>query len=74
MGSTESKWLVKSNDLINGPYEFNEVVESIFKGDVHLLDEIKGYLESNSKTNQKGLVEQEKVNTYEINEIKNQHK
>jgi len=36
--------------------------------------EIKGYLESNSKTNQKGLVEQVKVNTYEINEIKTEKK
>ena len=45
MGSTEKKWLVKSNDLINGPFEFNEVVENIFKGDVHLLDEIKGPFE-----------------------------
>jgi tetratricopeptide (TPR) repeat protein len=45
VSSTDCKWLVKSNDLINGPYEFNEVVENIFKGDVHLLDEIKGPFE-----------------------------
>ena len=32
--------------------------------------EVKGYLESNSKTNQKGLVEQVEVNTGEIKGIK----
>lgn len=32
--------------------------------------EILGYLESNEKTNQKGLVEQVKVNTNDINTIK----
>ena len=36
--------------------------------------EIKGYLESNSKTNQKGLVEQVKVNTYDINQIQTEKK
>ncbi len=32
--------------------------------------EILGYLENNNKTNQKGLVEQVKVNVFDINEIK----
>ena len=45
MDHAERKWLVKSNDLINGPFEFDEVVENIFKGEVHLLDEIKGPFE-----------------------------
>ncbi len=41
----EKKWLVKSSDSILGPYEFDTVVENIFNGEVHLLDEIKGPLE-----------------------------
>lgn len=39
---SDKKWLVKSSDLITGPFEFNQVVENIFSGEVHLLDEIKG--------------------------------
>lgn len=39
---TDDKWIVKSADSIHGPYPFDHVVESIFKGDIHLLDEIKG--------------------------------
>ena len=40
--SADNKWLVKSSDSILGPYEFDRVVENIFNGDIHLLDEIKG--------------------------------
>lgn len=43
--SVEKKWLVKSSDSIQGPFEFDSVVESIFTGDIHLLDEIKGPFE-----------------------------
>lgn len=43
--STDYRWLVKSSDLILGPYEFDQVVESIFNGEIHLLDEIKGPFE-----------------------------
>jgi len=42
---SDKKWLVKSSDLITGPFEFNQVVENIFSGEVHLLDEIKGPFE-----------------------------
>ena len=42
---TEKKWLVKSSDTIQGPLEFDVVVENIFTGDIHLLDEIKGPFE-----------------------------
>ncbi len=42
---SDKKWLVKSSDLITGPFEFNQVVDNIFSGDVHLLDEIKGPFE-----------------------------
>ena len=41
----EKIWLVKSNSSILGPYLFDEVVECIFKGDIHVLDEIKGPFE-----------------------------
>lgn len=41
----DKKWLVKSNDNILGPVEFDIVVDSIFNGDIHLLDEIKGPFE-----------------------------
>lgn len=48
---------------------------SKFMNDQNVFNtEVRGYLESNSKTNQKGLVEQVKVNTYEINEIKTEKK
>tara|TARA_R100000541_G_C1844188_1_gene76449 strand:+ start:44 stop:358 length:315 start_codon:yes stop_codon:yes gene_type:complete len=48
---------------------------STFMNEQNLFNaEIKGYLESNDRTNQKGLVEQVKVNTYEINEIKTEKK
>lgn len=43
--NAEKKWLVKSSDSILGPYEFDRVVENIFNGDIHLLDEIKGPFE-----------------------------
>ncbi len=43
--SAEKKWLVKSSDSIQGPFEFDVVVENIFTGDIHLLDEIKGPFE-----------------------------
>jgi tetratricopeptide (TPR) repeat protein len=43
--SAEKKWLVKSNDHILGPFVFDQVVENIFKGETHLLDEIKGPFE-----------------------------
>lgn len=43
--SVENKWLVKSSDTILGPYPFDQVVESIFSGEIHLLDEIKGPFE-----------------------------
>ncbi len=43
--SPEKKWLVKSSDSIQGPLEFDVVVENIFTGDIHLLDEIKGPFE-----------------------------
>lgn len=43
--SSENKWLVKSSDHILGPFEFDRVVEDIFKGEIHLLDEIKGPFE-----------------------------
>ena len=36
--------------------------------------EIKGYLESNTKTNQKGIIEQQEINTKDINNLKNQTK
>jgi tetratricopeptide (TPR) repeat protein len=42
---TDKKWLVKSSDAIQGPLEFDVVVENIFTGDIHLLDEIKGPFE-----------------------------
>jgi Tfp pilus assembly protein PilF len=42
---TDNKWLVKSSDTISGPYQFDEVVQHIFSGDIHLLDEIKGPFE-----------------------------
>ena len=38
----DKKWLIKSSDTILGPYEFDRVVENIFAGDIHILDEIKG--------------------------------
>ncbi len=41
----DNKWLVKSSDHILGPFEFDRVVEDIFRGDIHLLDEIKGPFE-----------------------------
>lgn len=40
--SKEQQWLVRSSDAILGPYKFDQVVESIFSGDIHLLDEIQG--------------------------------
>ena len=40
--TAEHKWLVKSNDSILGPFEFDLVVEKIFTGDIHLNHEIKG--------------------------------
>ena len=40
--SEDKKWLIKSSDTILGPYEFDHVVENIFAGDIHILDEIKG--------------------------------
>ncbi len=43
--SADRKWLVKSSDAIQGPLEFDVVVENIFTGDIHLLDEIKGPFE-----------------------------
>lgn len=43
--NVEKKWLVKSSDNILGPYPFDQVVESIFSGEIHLLDEIKGPFE-----------------------------
>ena len=43
--SSKKKWLVKSSDSIHGPLEFDTVVENIFSGDIHLLDEIKGPFE-----------------------------
>jgi hypothetical protein len=36
--------------------------------------EIKGYLESNSKTNQKGIIEQVSANTQDIHNIKTEKK
>ena len=32
--------------------------------------EIKGYFESNPRTNQKGVIEQQQINTWDISEIK----
>ncbi len=43
--NADKQWLVKSNDSVLGPYEFDRVVENIFNGDIHLLDEIKGPFE-----------------------------
>lgn len=43
--SAEKKWVVKSSDSITGPFEFDQVVEFIFSGEIHLLDEIKGPFE-----------------------------
>ncbi len=45
MSAVNKKWLVKSSDAIQGPYEFDVVVENIFTGEIHLLDEIKGPFE-----------------------------
>lgn len=48
---------------------------SAFMNEQTLINaEIKGYLESNDKTNQKGLVEQVKVNTLDINELQTEKK
>lgn len=48
---------------------------SAFMNEQNLFNaEMRGHLESNARTNQKGLVEQVKVNTYEINEIKTEKK
>ncbi|MEM7645312.1 MAG: tetratricopeptide repeat protein [Pseudomonadota bacterium] len=43
--SFDKQWLVKSSDTILGPFEFDRVVENIFNGEIHLLDEIKGPFE-----------------------------
>ncbi len=43
--ASDNKWLVKSSDHILGPFQFDRVVEDIFRGDIHLLDEIKGPFE-----------------------------
>ncbi len=40
--SKNKKWLIKSSDTILGPLEFDHIVENLFKGDIHILDEIKG--------------------------------
>jgi len=48
---------------------------SIFMNEHSLFKaEIRGYLESNDKTNQKGLVEQVTENTYDIQSIKTEKK
>ncbi len=41
----DKKWLIKSSDNIIGPVEFDFVVNNIFNGEIHLLDEIKGPFE-----------------------------
>lgn len=41
----------------------------INKSDLN-TSKILGYLESDSKTNQKGIIEQQQINTFDINEIK----
>ena len=37
----DRKWLIKSSNTILGPFELDHVVESLFKGEIHILDEIK---------------------------------
>jgi hypothetical protein len=39
-----------------------------------LNSQIKGYFESNDKTKQKGLIEQQQLNVRDINTLKNQYK
>jgi hypothetical protein len=39
-----------------------------------LNSQIKGYFESNDKTKQKGLIEQQQLNVKDINSLKNQYK
>jgi hypothetical protein len=39
-----------------------------------LNSQIKGYFESNDKTKQKGLIEQQQLNVKDINTLKNQYK
>ena len=68
----EKKWLIKSSETIRGPFEFDHVVESIFNGDTHLLDEIKGPYERWRPIKDHSLfaaaIEKLKATTYQVRE------
>lgn len=66
--------LRQSKDNAKNQLEFASKV-SIFMNEQNLFNaEFRGYLESNERTNQKGLVEQVKENTIDINTIKTDKK
>ena len=70
--NVERKWLVKSSDTIHGPFEFDRIVENIFTGEIHLLDEIKGPFERWRPIKDHSLfaaaIEKLKASTYEPRE------
>lgn len=41
----EKCWLVRSNKRVFGPFAFQEVVDQILSGEVHLMDEVSGSLD-----------------------------
>ena len=75
--STERQWLVKSSDSILGPFEFDRVVENIFSGEIHLLDEIKGPFERWRPIKDHSLfaaaIEKLKASTYQQKEMTETH-
>lgn len=41
----EKCWLIRSNKRVLGPYSFQEIIDQILSGEVHVLDEVAGSLD-----------------------------
>jgi hypothetical protein len=68
MKSQTNKELLES--LIEQLSSFTNEQKEVNKNQELINAEIKGFLESNSKTNQKGVIEQTQLNTKELYDLK----
>tara|TARA_R110000850_G_C9583561_1_gene426536 strand:- start:56 stop:349 length:294 start_codon:yes stop_codon:yes gene_type:complete len=68
MKNQTNKELLES--LIEQLSSFTNEQRDVNKNQELINAEIKGFLESNSKTNQKGIIEQTQLNTREIYDLK----
>tara|TARA_R110000851_G_scaffold205821_1_gene357899 strand:- start:189 stop:482 length:294 start_codon:yes stop_codon:yes gene_type:complete len=68
MKNQTNKELLES--LIEQLSNFTNEQRDVNKNQELINAEIKGFLESNSKTNQKGIIEQTQLNTREIYDLK----